>query len=386
MVRKAVKHGSALRGAAGRARVDEEIASAKAKEEARKARGHEPMRFWMPEGSTREVIVVDDEPWFFRYEHAMKNPKTGRFDLIMGCTRDFDNCPVCAALDGKEGSFNMYLTVIDTTEFTTSDKKKVPFSRKLFVVKSANQKKFLRRFEKDGTLRGAVFELSRDGSKSPAIGNDIEFVEYIDEDALLEYERTYKDRDGKTHKEICHEPFDYEALMPEPDSDSLAEYYNSFFGGASGASPGSRRSNSDEPTPRRRRGHDDEDEDEEEAPKPRRGRKPADDDDDDDDDIPFDKEDGDDEEEAPRGRASRRGKPAPSRRGKQDDDEEPEEEEEVDDEEEEDEKPKARRGANRPSRVAGRKPSRDEDDDEEGDKKKPSSSRGSRRPSARRGK
>lgn len=225
-----------MRGAAGRDRVDEEIQRQKERREASSNR--QPFSYWMPPGDTREVIVLDDAPDFFVYEHQLKDPSGGKQRVHITCPKEFDNCAACEG--DKESTFIMVLTVIDLQEFEDRNGNFHEFSRKLFRVKPAQQKKFLRRHEKEGTLRGALFELSRDSKKDSVIGNDIEFIEMVDEEELSEYVKTYVDRDGKEQTEDCSQPFVYEEIFEEPDADKIRV----LMGGA--PTPGSRRANAEE--------------------------------------------------------------------------------------------------------------------------------------------
>jgi hypothetical protein len=260
--------------------------------------------------------VVDEEPWFFRYEHNMKNPRTGFFDIFLGCVRDYDNCPICIG-ENKDGSYNMYLTVIDLTEFTDKKDNVHEFSRKLLVVKSRDQNKFLRRFEtleKQGlTLRGALFETHRDKDTDPAIGNDIEFIETVPEEELLEYVREYDDREGKTHTEECHEPFDYVKMYPEKDAEELAEMYAAVGGDVPDASPGSRRSNESSGKKLKRRSKRDEVEDESEEDE---SEEDVSEEDESEEDESADDESADDSSEAWEDESEEEEEPAPSRRSK----------------------------------------------------------------------
>lgn len=319
MTRKAATY---YTGAAGREKADRERERAAARAEARKNQSYMPFRFYVPVGETRQAIIVDEEPNFFRYEHALQNPRTKRWDTYTGCVMEFDNCPVCEAT-GKDSTYIMYLTVIDLTPFKTQDGKTVKYSRKLLAVKPAQQKKFQRMFEKaeakGNSLRGALIEFTRDDDKSASIGNDIELVEYIDEDDLLTYTRSWKDKEGKRHDEDCFEPYDYPELFGDVDVDQL----RALVGG--------------EPTPGSRK--------HESSALGRRGRKT--DDDDDDDDFESDK------------RTSRM-KAKTKKRVEEDDDEEEDEEEET---------PKTRAksaGRSRPS-LGRRKAAVEEDDDDEED-------------------
>jgi hypothetical protein len=209
-----------MRGEQGRSNTDNEIALSKQKAEQRKANANKPFRFYVPIGDTRRIIVCDETPDFFLYEHALKDAEGRWGRLFTGCVKTFDNCPVCEAT-ARESYYAMVLTIIDLTPFPTRDGDTVEFSRKLLIVKPAQQKKFLRFFAKEGTLRGAMFDMTRDGDKDPAIGNDIEFVEFVEEDELATFHRSWKDKEGKKHEEDCDEVYAYEELFEEPTTELL---------------------------------------------------------------------------------------------------------------------------------------------------------------------
>lgn len=234
--RTAAPRSAFFRGAAGMQQTDVEIAHAKQKAEERKAAGSNPFRFRVGIGETKSIIIVDDKPDFFMYEHALKDSEGNWGKLFTGCVKTFDACPVCEA-QGKESYYAMVLTCIDLSPFSLRDGTRVDFSRKLLIVKPAQQKKFLRFFAKEGTLRGALFEMTRDGDKDSSIGNDIEFIEFVEEDELATYTRSWKDREGKQHHENCDEPYDYERLFEEPTTEKL----RAIAGGR--PAPGSREAN-----------------------------------------------------------------------------------------------------------------------------------------------
>lgn len=209
------KHSTFFRGKDGQRRTDDEIALNKQKAEQRKAAGNAPFRFYVKVGETSNIIITDDAPDFFMYEHALKDAEGRWGRLFTGCVKTFDSCPVCEST-GRESYYAMFLSVIDFTPFTTRDGDTVEFSRKLMVVKPAQQKKFLRFYAKEGTLRGASFDMTRDGDKDPSIGNDIDFVEFVSEEELATFTRTWKDKEGKRQTEDCSEPYVYEDLFEEP--------------------------------------------------------------------------------------------------------------------------------------------------------------------------
>ena len=192
-----------------------------ARKEARAQRANEPKRFWMKPGEQRELLIIDERMNYFRYEHSLKNPATGRFDLYTPCINEHANCPVCKA-DSKPSYFAAYLTVIDLTPYENKDGEEIPWSKRLLVIKQAQQKKFMRIQEREGGLRGVIVMAVRDRDTDANIGNDFDVVEILDEDALLEYETVYEDKDGKKHDILGHEPFDYDEVFPEWTEKQLA--------------------------------------------------------------------------------------------------------------------------------------------------------------------
>lgn len=206
-------------GDEGMRRTEEELQKQKERRESAKNGVFQPFRFFLKAGETKEAIIVDDKPNFFMWEHSARNPRTGKFDIRTGCIKEYETCPACEKWG--ESAWVMYLTIIDLTEY--KDRKGVTheFSRKLLVVKTSQQKKFIRRYEKDGTLRGALFSFTRDSENSAAIGNDIEFIEFVDEEELEGYVTVRKGDDGKRIEEKCYESYDYTAIVEEPTAESL---------------------------------------------------------------------------------------------------------------------------------------------------------------------
>lgn len=200
---------------------------------------NQPFRFWMPPGTERKIIVLDDQPedFFYRYEHAVFNPDTNRNDIYLDCADDSGTCPVCANTDSKP-YYALYLTVIDLEPYTNKNGEEIEWSRKLFVVKSGMQRPWVREAEREGGLRGKVYRIFRDAQTDPVTGHQIELdldEEPYTEEQLAEFVREYTDREGKVHVEDCSQPFDYDAIMPEMSIEELA----AAVGGAP-ATPGSR--------------------------------------------------------------------------------------------------------------------------------------------------
>ena len=201
--------------------MEEEQVKAEARNEARKASYGMPFRFFcMPGEGAKEIIIVDEAPDFFRHEHALKNKATGRYDNFTPCIDEHANCPVCATSTDRSPYFAMYLTIIDLTPYEGKNGT-VEWTKKLLVAKPSQQKKLMRLYDRHKSLRGMILSLTRDTDKDAAIGNDIEFVEFMDENDLLSYETTYTDKENKEHTVIGHEVFNYDELFPEMSEKQL---------------------------------------------------------------------------------------------------------------------------------------------------------------------
>ncbi len=261
------------RGASGRGRVDSELADQKERQARRQAASKDPFRVYLKPGTEgREIVILDEEPEFFFHEHQIYNG--GRRDLPMytylACVKEWATCQACEEI--KDSYYALYLSVLDLEPFKTGKGETVEFSRKLMLIKPQQQKKFIRRWKKEGTLRGQIVVLSRDTDKDPVIGNDIEFDDFMEEDALAEYVREWTDQKKKVHTEDCSVPYEYEKIFDEPSE----ELVNATVKG--GATPGSKKQAEeeleddwdpeDEDTP-----WDEEEDEEEETPRSRRKKK-----------------------------------------------------------------------------------------------------------------
>ncbi len=216
--------------------MQEEQVKAEARKAAREASFGAPFRYWTPIKATQEIIIVDEAPDFFRHEHALQNRASKKWDNYVPCIDENANCPVCAVAE-RPSYFAMFLTVIDLTPYVNKDGDEVEFTKKLLVVKPTQQKKIMRLYNQHKTLRGMILSMTRDDKESATIGNDIEFVEFMDEEDLLTYETDYVDKEGKVHPIICHEVYDYDQLFPEMTEKALRA-----VAGGRPAEPGSRES------------------------------------------------------------------------------------------------------------------------------------------------
>lgn len=215
---------SGYRGAAGLQKMQEEQERGDAMREMRRQSIGSPFRFFCMPGETRQFVIVDEAPDFFRSEHNLKNPRTGRYDIYCACIEEHANCPVCANTE-RPAYFGMFFTIIDLTPYTKADGTEVPWSKKLLCVKSQQQKKYVRMYERmkaQGlTMRGAVIEVTRDGEKDAASGDPEWTGTHYDEEGLAEFYDSYVDQQNKTHEIYGGVVFDYDALFPMPTEEML---------------------------------------------------------------------------------------------------------------------------------------------------------------------
>lgn len=190
-----------------------------AEREARKNAPLQPFRYFTKVGEESEIVIVDDKPRFVRHEHALKNRRTGRYDIYVPCIDEHCACPACNVSE-RPSYFAMYLTVIDFTGYEDKDGNWIEFSKKLLVVKQTQQKKIVRFYDRERSLRGMRLTMVRNGEKEAAIG-DPEFVGFLTEEELRQYVFEYTDKEGEVHTVYCDEPYDYEALMPPMTEDEI---------------------------------------------------------------------------------------------------------------------------------------------------------------------
>lgn len=155
------------------------VLEAEAKAEAQKAEAGKLWRFRIPEGDDddRRITFLDgtlDE------EGTLEAPMWNEHTLQLGgkwknvpCTSHEEPCPICA--NGDNPSLVAGFTVIDHTPFVIQSGpnagKKILFSKRLFVAKRTTYAQLQKLATKNGGLVGTTWDVSRNGDKSPAVGN-----------------------------------------------------------------------------------------------------------------------------------------------------------------------------------------------------------------------
>ena len=205
--------------------------SAKA-EEQRRASAMMSRRFWMPKGSKKSVVFVDDDP-FTIYEHQYQ--RDGNWKNWVTCSRGiYDEAVCCAKLGEKSRRWVGYFTVVDLSEWK-DNKGNIRKNELVFFAAPLNVLKILesRKADNGGTLVGAMITIQRIGDSGAAVGNDFVVQKVGDLDKLAP-EVAWR---GKKLKDIINlannDPAEAKSYMQrfqvEPDSDGqLALELNPF--------------------------------------------------------------------------------------------------------------------------------------------------------------
>lgn len=131
------------------------------------------IRFWLKNGETKEIVFLDDAR-FGVYEHTVQ--LNGKWDTFT-CSGSL--CALCG--HGKERAYVEYYSILDLTPYVAKTGQKKDFSRKALGLKKEAAKIIANRRETcGGSLAGKKFRVTRIGDKSPASGNDFEFVKEVD--------------------------------------------------------------------------------------------------------------------------------------------------------------------------------------------------------------
>ncbi len=176
------------------------------------ARGRGVSRFWMPPDSTKEIIILDDEP-FCIWEHALKINEKWKGNEHT-CRKGIGDsvCPLCQS--GANRYYVGFLTILDHTGFEDKEGKQHTNLRRLFPMKSDTLNRFAKFKERKKSLVGWKVEVTRSGKKSPAVGDMFDFIEKVDPFEDKEFWFISKANGGKKKPP---EVYDYREIL-EPMS------------------------------------------------------------------------------------------------------------------------------------------------------------------------
>ena len=188
------------------------------------------MRHWMPSGTDdKKMLFLTAKSHFVYWEH---NPKVGNsYRNFVTCSRMTGApCPLCDA--GIARYRASAFTVIDIDGYVdkkTNQRKenliRLFIAKKGTVAKLAKQAR--RREDKDESLRGAVYLVSRSTEdQSASVGDDFEFQEMIDP-------TEFADLTG-----VCTDEMDYkELLLPDVEYATMLARRLAASGGTAAPGP-----------------------------------------------------------------------------------------------------------------------------------------------------
>lgn len=199
-----------------------------ARAEARRASGG-VFRFWLPGGTSGDVVVLDTAQGPCFYEHQLQDPATGKYTIFELCPRETDDCVLCERF--KKSIYVMFLSIIDTRPWTRNDGTVVRFQRKLLAVKNPQHEQFfnLHRINGHGSFRGMHLLMTRPAgqTQSSAIGTP-NFVTMLSEqqirDAFSHPAVMYGGRQVAEENEYLR-PLDYSRIFRRPSGEDLRARY-----------------------------------------------------------------------------------------------------------------------------------------------------------------
>lgn len=150
-----------------------------------------PDRFWIPTGQSREIVFVDDAAGAFREHNAKIN---GNWRNWITCAAPLmeagEVAPCCEKLGADSAYMVSMVTVIDCSKWTDKKGNTRQFELKVLPAKYKTAQKLERKnseLQKEGkSLVGRLYKVTRETDKSPAVGDDYEFVREVDMSKLFD--------------------------------------------------------------------------------------------------------------------------------------------------------------------------------------------------------
>lgn len=176
-------------------------AAVKQREEAieeRRARGYWPQRFELiPSGTPSkagiindrfqaDIILLDDVMGPSYWEHVLRNSRTGRYDVIEPCPKEFDNCPICPPAGERESGYVSLLSALNINGYTIKGGARagqhIPITKELLVPWAADHAFFIELAKEHGGLRGIQLTMTRGQKSDPRIGTPSFVGKFTDEE------------------------------------------------------------------------------------------------------------------------------------------------------------------------------------------------------------
>jgi len=188
-----------------------------------------PYRFWIPAGKQVEIVILDDQPGPCFYEHQLKDPNSGKWDIYEGCPKEFEACPLCdGQAGGKDSYYVMMLSCVVLDPYVNKKGVTVQHSKKLLAVKVHDQPFFYRLAEREGTLRGAHLLMARQTKQDSNIGRPEHLQHHSEADIMTTFGHPeIKAQDGRLIKQANADctPYPYDKIWSRPSGEDLRLRY-----------------------------------------------------------------------------------------------------------------------------------------------------------------
>jgi len=156
-----------------------------AKEEQRIQSSQGPSRFWMPAGASKDIVLVDDDP-FCVNEHNAKINNNWRNHHT--CNKGLEEtCFSCTHLGEKSKAFTGYLTMVDCSLWEDKKGNKYQYELKLIGAKLGLLKKWERKKKEKTSLVLSRWKVHREDDKKASTGDEWESMGVVEKpDKLFE--------------------------------------------------------------------------------------------------------------------------------------------------------------------------------------------------------
>lgn len=232
-----------------------ENARREAVQEERRARGYWPQQFELiPPGTASrtgpindryqaDIILLDEKvgPSFWR--HVLKNPRTGRWDVIEPCPKEFDNCPLDPPNGERESDYVGLISVLNINGYTvkTGDRAgtHIPITKELIMAHTGDQLFFHDLVKEHGSLRGIQLTMTRSSKSDSRIGIPSFVGKFTDDEieAFIKSQGMWKIKETREGEKIDDEDwlmhkFNYAEFLHKPSGADLRQRYAGTAGGA----------------------------------------------------------------------------------------------------------------------------------------------------------
>jgi hypothetical protein len=156
----------------------------------------------MPAGAAKEIVFVDAVPFTFYEHNARINGNWKNWTTCLAPVTE-EGDPECCRTLGADSRYRVsMLTIIDCSKWTDKKGNTRQYEIKVLPAKYKTSQKLERKqadlVSQDKSLAGRLYRVVRETDKSPAVGDDYEFVREVDMTKLFEL-ATYK---GKPLSEL----------------------------------------------------------------------------------------------------------------------------------------------------------------------------------------